>query len=81
MVLMATDNQGDVVLQETYYSVGGGFALSKVEMDMSPPETSLRSVPYISKKAKEMLQMSETSGKSIPQTKPELSRKRNQKMN
>ena len=52
MVLMATDNQGDVVLQETYYSVGGGFALSKVEMDMSPPETSLRSVPYISKKSK-----------------------------
>ena len=67
---MATDNQGDVVLQETYYSVGGGFALSKVEMDMSPPETSLRSVPYISKKQKKCCR--------CRKHRANLSRKRNQ---
>ena len=27
MILMATDAQGDVILQETYYSIGGGFEM------------------------------------------------------
>lgn len=31
MVLMATDSQGDVILQETYYSIGGGFVLTEAE--------------------------------------------------
>ena len=71
MVLLATDEQGDAVLQETYYSVGGGFVLSQAEMDVPPPEISMRSVPYPFKTAKEMLQMAETSGKSIAQMKRE----------
>ncbi len=71
MVLMATDNQGDVVLQETYYSLGGGFVLSEAEMDVPTPETSLRRVPYPFKTAREMLHMAETSGKSISQMKRE----------
>jgi L-serine dehydratase len=29
---MATDAQGDVILQETYYSVGGGFVLTEAEL-------------------------------------------------
>jgi glutathione S-transferase len=32
MILMATDAQGDVILQETYYSVGGGFVLTAEEL-------------------------------------------------
>ncbi len=32
MVVMATDAQGDVVLQETYYSIGGGFVLTAAEL-------------------------------------------------
>jgi L-serine dehydratase len=32
MILMATDAQGDVILQETYYSVGGGFVLTAAEL-------------------------------------------------
>ena len=66
---MATDNQGDVLLQETYNSVGGGFVLSEAEMDVHRPETSLRGVPYPFNTAREMLRMAETSGKSISQMK------------
>ncbi|MEO0653665.1 MAG: serine dehydratase beta chain, partial [Pseudomonadota bacterium] len=29
MVLMATEAQGDVIAQETYYSVGGGFVMTE----------------------------------------------------
>ena len=32
MVLMATDAQGDVIYQQTYYSVGGGFVLTEAEL-------------------------------------------------
>ncbi|MGB1096137.1 MAG: L-serine ammonia-lyase [Paracoccaceae bacterium] len=71
MVLMATDSQGDVVLQETYYSVGGGFVLSEAEMDAPPADTRVHGVPYPFKTAQEMLQMAETSGKSIAQMKRE----------
>ena len=31
MILKATDAQGDVILQETYYSIGGGFVLTDAE--------------------------------------------------
>ncbi len=69
MILMATDKQGDVILQETYYSVGGGFVLTADELasgqdtDQGPP------VPYPFKSAAEMLEMAETSGKSIAEMK------------
>ncbi|MGB0425783.1 MAG: serine dehydratase beta chain, partial [Paracoccaceae bacterium] len=32
MILMATDAQGDVILQRTYYSIGGGFVLTAEEL-------------------------------------------------
>ena len=32
MILMATDAQGDVILQETYYSIGGGFVMTEGEL-------------------------------------------------
>lgn len=72
MILMATDAQGDVTLQETYYSIGGGFVLTESELaqgkatdDDGPP------IPYPFKSAAEMLEMSRTSGKTIAQMKTE----------
>ena len=36
MILMATDAQGDVLLSETYYSIGGGFVLTEAELAAGP---------------------------------------------
>ena len=43
MIFRATDAQGDVILQETYYSIGGGFVMTQAELDaqmenMTPKE-------------------------------------------
>ncbi|MDJ0628696.1 MAG: L-serine ammonia-lyase [Rhodobacter sp.] len=65
MVLAATDAQGDVILQETYYSVGGGFVMTADELagdrqgDDGPP------VPYPFKTAAEMLEMCADAGDTI----------------
>ena len=32
MILTATDAEGDVLMQETYYSIGGGFVLTAAEL-------------------------------------------------
>ena len=69
MILMGTDAQGDVVLQETYYSVGGGFVLDARELFQEKDSESSAGVPYPFKSAEEMLRMAETSGKSIAQMK------------
>ncbi len=66
MVLRATDAQGDVILSETYYSIGGGFVRTAAELaegreaaDDGPP------VPYPFRTAVEMLEMAQTSGLSV----------------
>ena len=69
MVLMATDAQGDVILQETYYSVGGGFVLTEAELAGGRDIDEGDPVPYPFKTAAEMLEMAETSGKTIAQMK------------
>ncbi|MEB8386322.1 L-serine ammonia-lyase [Rhodobacteraceae bacterium KMM 6894] len=78
MVLMATDAQGDVILQETYYSIGGGFVMTEAELAAGRNTDEGAPVPYPFKSAAEMLEMCETSGKSIAQMKRanEISRKR-----
>ncbi|MGO4855298.1 L-serine ammonia-lyase [Phaeovulum sp. W22_SRMD_FR3] len=71
MVLMATDAQGDVIAQETYYSIGGGFVLTADEA-AGVTDKSLRtpsSVPFPFQTAAEMLQMAAGSGKSIAEMK------------
>ncbi|MCE0504353.1 L-serine ammonia-lyase [Roseivivax sp. GX 12232] len=76
MRLAATDAQGDVLFQEVYYSVGGGFVLTEAELaegrdtDQGPP------VPYPFKTGEEMLGMARASGLSVAQMKRanELSR-------
>ena len=69
MILMATDAQGDVILQETYYSIGGGFVLTEDELAQGRDTDDGAPVPYPFKSAAEMLEMAETSGKSIAQMK------------
>ncbi|WP_101065404.1 L-serine ammonia-lyase [Roseovarius salinarum] len=69
MILMATDAQGDVILQETYYSVGGGFVLTEAELAAGRDTDDGPPVPYPFKSAAEMLEMAETSGKTIAQMK------------
>ncbi|EBA03916.1 L-serine ammonia-lyase [Rhodobacterales bacterium HTCC2150] len=76
MMLFATDDQGDVVMQETYYSIGGGFVLTEDELAQGEKGQDQRPVPFPFKSATEMLEMSKKSGKSIAQIKKanELSR-------
>lgn len=65
MILIATDAQGDAILQETYYSVGGGFVMTEEELANGADKNDGPPVPYPFTSAAEMLQMATTSGKSI----------------
>ncbi len=65
LVLLATDAQGDVLVQETYYSVGGGFVLTEAELAAGAATEDGAPVPYPFKSAAEMLAMSKSSGLSI----------------
>ncbi|MCE5974634.1 L-serine ammonia-lyase [Sedimentimonas flavescens] len=71
MVIEALDAQGDVLMQETYYSIGGGFVLTAAEHEavddkaLSEPSP----VPFPFRTAVEMLQMAHASGLSIAQMK------------
>ncbi|GAA4216876.1 L-serine ammonia-lyase [Sagittula sp. NFXS13] len=69
MVLEALDAQGDVILQETYYSVGGGFVLTADELAAGKDTDDGAPVPYPFKSANEMLEMAQSSGKSIAEMK------------
>jgi len=69
MILMATDAQGDVILRETYYSIGGGFVMTEAELATGRDTDEGTPVPYPFKTAAEMLEMAETSGKSIAEMK------------
>ncbi|MEP5090000.1 MAG: L-serine ammonia-lyase, partial [Paracoccaceae bacterium] len=69
MILMATDAQGDVMLQETYYSIGGGFVVTEDELASGKTTDEGDPVPFPFKSAKEMLKMAATSGKSIARMK------------
>ncbi len=71
MILMATDAQGDVILQETYYSVGGGFVLTEKELAAGKDTDTGPPVPYPFKSAAEMLDMAKTTGKTIAEMKRE----------
>jgi len=70
MQLMATDDQGDVILRETYYSIGGGFVLTAAELENPEADAKPASAyPYPFESAKQMLDMAKKSGKSIAQMK------------
>ncbi len=71
MILMATDAQGDVVLQETFYSIGGGFVVTAAELACGEDagEAQQSPIPFPFHSAQEMLDMAQTSGKTIAQMK------------
>ncbi|WP_347312910.1 L-serine ammonia-lyase [Defluviimonas sp. SAOS-178_SWC] len=70
MILMATDAQGDVILQETYYSIGGGFVLTEAEHANAGRVAAAPSgCPYPFETAARMLEMAAASGKSIAEMK------------
>ncbi len=71
MILRATDAQGDVILQETYYSIGGGFVLTEAELTEagSGKAKAPSGVPYPFDTAEQMLAMAKASGKTIAQMK------------
>ena len=67
MILRATDGQGDVILSETYYSIGGGFVLTAAELAEAggSARTARADVPWPFETADEMLAMARASGLSI----------------
>ncbi len=71
MILRATDAQGDVILEETYYSIGGGFVVTAAEHEAvaGGAGQGRSAVPYPFQSASEMLEMANRSGKSIAQMK------------
>ena len=77
MILSATDAQGDVILQETYYSIGGGFVMTEAELDAGKDSDEGAPVPYPFHSAAEMLEMAAISQLSIADMKRanELSRR------
>ena len=69
MMLMATDAQGDVTLRETYYSIGGGFVMTEAELAAGKNTDEGAPIPFPFKSAAEMLEMADSSGKTIAQMK------------
>ncbi len=65
MILIATDAQGDVILQQIYYSIGGGFVMTEDELAAGKATDAGAPVPFPFKSAAEMLEMAKASGKSI----------------
>ena len=70
MILMATDAQGDVILQEIYYSIGGGFVVTETEQQQAGQAGKVKAnCPYPFDTAAQMLEMSAASGKTIAEMK------------
>jgi len=65
MILMATDAQGDVILKETYFSIGGGFVVTEAEMNGAASGPKGPPVRFPFESAEAMLAMARDSGLSI----------------
>ena len=77
MILRAFDDAGNLYLEETYYSIGGGFVLTAAELEAQShggaaqfhAEKEEVGYPYPFGSAAEMLEMGRLSGKSIVEMK------------
>jgi L-serine dehydratase len=77
MILQALDEAGNLYLEETYYSIGGGFVMTARELAGEHhggaaalhAEKEAIGYPYPFGSAKEMLEMAKASGKTIAQMK------------
>ena len=69
MVFRIVDDQGAVLLEETYYSIGGGFVQTEAERAAALAQGKAarpgKDVPYPFRNAAEMLKMGRESGLSI----------------
>ncbi|HVG49085.1 MAG TPA: serine dehydratase beta chain, partial [Rubellimicrobium sp.] len=77
LILRGLDPQGDVIVEETYYSIGGGFVLTADELAQGKATDDGPAVPYPFDTAETMLRMARDSGLTIAQMKRanELSRR------
>lgn len=69
LILMATDAEGDVIHQETYYSIGGGFVVTEAELAAGDLPDTGPAIPYPFKSAAEMLELCRKNGLSIAELK------------
>ncbi|SPJ24793.1 L-serine ammonia-lyase [Palleronia abyssalis] len=65
----ARDAEGDVVLRQVYFSVGGGFVLSEAEFTDGTDSDDGPPVPHPFRSAEDMLRMCRESGQSIAELK------------
>ena len=65
LILKAMDAQGDVILQETYYSIGGGFVVTAAEQAGGKVQSSGPAIPYPFETADDMLAMAKAGRMSI----------------
>ncbi|CAH0530134.1 L-serine ammonia-lyase [Vibrio hippocampi] len=64
MMITAFDHSGNVIVGETYYSIGGGFIATADELQNSTRNRAVE-VPFPFKNADEMLQQADNSGLSL----------------
>jgi L-serine dehydratase len=69
MTFFLTDANGAVLVEDSYYSIGGGFVLTADELAAGPVRSSETQVPYPFDNAAQMLAMGEQSGLGIAQMK------------
>jgi L-serine dehydratase len=69
MVLKGYGGAGELLLERTYYSIGGGFVLSADELAALSDEAPFAMVPFGFTTAAEMLEMGNESGKSVAEMK------------
>lgn len=65
MIIAAYDQQDRLLLEQTYFSVGGGFVLDASELGQTSTQTV--SLPYAFHNAKELLAQCQATGLSISQ--------------
>ena len=63
LILRGVDAQGDVIIDVTYYSIGGGFVLTDTELASGKDTDNGPTVPYPFHTARQMLKMAQQSGR------------------
>ena len=71
MIFSALDAQNDVLLSQTYFSIGGGTIVTESELDNHKNQSDTSNYPYPFKNAEEMLLMASINGKTIAEMKLE----------
>ncbi|MGV3553033.1 L-serine ammonia-lyase [Rhizobium sp.] len=71
MMFSAFDSNGRLLLKQIYYSIGGGFVVTDIELEKmrGAKKAESQKVPYPFSSAKQMLDMAHRSGLSIAQMK------------